>query len=254
MFRPVQPGGEPADETLTPALVELAHAYGVATEFWDWQGRHTTVPRTTILAVLAALDVDAASEAGVARSLNEVKDRPWRQALPDVVVARSGTAARVAVHVDHGKPLEVWVEVEEGGRVAVEQEDRWVDPRVIDGRLVGEATFVLPSDLPLGWHRLCARHPGGEHGTPLVVTPARLELPPALAQARAWGFMTQLYSVRSQYSWGLGDIADLAELAAWSARDHGADFVLVNPLHAAEPIAPMEPSPYLPTTRPGLQM
>ncbi len=33
------------------------------------------------------------------------------------------------------------------------------------------------------------------------------------------------------------------------ARELGADFVLINPLHAAEPCAPMEPSPYLPTSR-----
>ena len=31
--------------------------------------------------------------------------------------------------------------------------------------------------------------------------------------------------------------------------DLGADFVLINPLHAAEPSAPLTPSPYLPTTR-----
>jgi 4-alpha-glucanotransferase len=37
--------------------------------------------------------------------------------------------------------------------------------------------------------------------------------------------------------------------AAWAGRDLGADFVLVNPLHAAEPVGRMEPSPYLPTTR-----
>ena len=49
-------------------------------------------------------------------------------------------------------------------------------------------------------------------------------------------------------SWGVGDLADLATLARWSA-DQGAGFVLVNPLHAAEPVAPIEPSPYLPTTR-----
>ncbi|MEJ2579409.1 MAG: 4-alpha-glucanotransferase, partial [Kineosporiaceae bacterium] len=50
-------------------------------------------------------------------------------------------------------------------------------------------------------------------------------------------------------SWGLGDLADLAELVGWSGRRHGAGFVLVNPLHAAEPIPPMEPSPYLPSSR-----
>ncbi len=60
--------------------------------------------------------------------------------------------------------------------------------------------------------------------------------------------MTQLYQVRSAGSWGLGDLADLATVARWAAGE-GADFVLVNPLHAAEPVAPVEASPYLPTTR-----
>jgi 4-alpha-glucanotransferase len=44
-------------------------------------------------------------------------------------------------------------------------------------------------------------------------------------------------------------LTDLADLAVWSASRHGAGFILVNPLHAAAPIPPMEPSPYLPTSR-----
>jgi 4-alpha-glucanotransferase len=55
--------------------------------------------------------------------------------------------------------------------------------------------------------------------------------------------------VRSRRSWCIGDLADLADLATWSAAEHDAGFVLVNPLHAAEPVAPMQPSPYLPTSR-----
>ena len=66
---------------------------------------------------------------------------------------------------------------------------------------------------------------------------------------RSWGFTVQLYSVRSRGSWGHGDLRDLADLAAWSGRELGADFVLVNPLHAAEPLAPISPSPYLAMTR-----
>ena len=66
---------------------------------------------------------------------------------------------------------------------------------------------------------------------------------------RSWGFAVQLYSVRSRGSWGHGDLRDLADLAAWSGRELGADFVLVNPLHAAEPLAPISPSPYLAMTR-----
>ncbi len=144
---------------------------------------------------------------------------------------------------------DVWVDLEDGGRRDVRQVDHWVPPRIIDGHEVGEATYELPGDLPLGWHTLAASHDGHTVTAPLVVTPARLELPDALAGRRAFGLMTQLYSVRSRRSWGVGDLADLGELAGWAARDLGADFVLVNPLHAAEPVPPMEPSPYLPTTR-----
>ena len=66
---------------------------------------------------------------------------------------------------------------------------------------------------------------------------------------RSWGFAVQLYSVRSHASWGHGDLHDLADLAAWSGGELGADFLLVNPLHAAEPQPPVSPSPYLPMTR-----
>jgi len=66
---------------------------------------------------------------------------------------------------------------------------------------------------------------------------------------RSWGFAVQLYSLRSRGSWGHGDLRDLADLATWSARELGAGFVLINPLHAAEPLPPVSPSPYLPMTR-----
>src|SRR5215472_10086217 len=72
---------------------------------------------------------------------------------------------------------------------------------------------------------------------------------PRIPRKRLWGFTVQLYSVRSRNSWGHGDLRDLAELAAWSARELGAGFVLINPLHAAEPLPPLSDSPYLPMSR-----
>src|ERR1700733_2103551 len=72
---------------------------------------------------------------------------------------------------------------------------------------------------------------------------------PRVPGGRSWGLTAQLYSVRSRRSWGHGDLRDLADLASWSAGDLGAGFVLINPLHAAEPKAPVSASPYLPMTR-----
>ncbi|HEX9066819.1 MAG TPA: 4-alpha-glucanotransferase [Streptosporangiaceae bacterium] len=78
---------------------------------------------------------------------------------------------------------------------------------------------------------------------------APAEPAPQAPGGRGWGFTVQLYSVRSRRSWGHGDLHDLADLARWSGRHLGADFILINPLHAAEPAAPLSDSPYLPTTR-----
>ncbi len=87
----------------------------------------------------------------------------------------------------------------------------------------------------------------GAAGT--VEAVAHVTARPVLPRRRQWGFTVQLYSVRSADSWGHGDLHDLAELASWSAAELGAGFVLVNPLHAAEPLPPLSNSPYLPMTR-----
>lgn len=240
----------PGPERLSPELVELATSYGVATEYWDWQGQHVVVPEGTVRAVLSALGVDASTPQAARAAAVKRRDDAWRRMLPATVVARGGWAPSVRVHVEHGEPVQLHVQLEDGGeRYDVVQLDVWVEPRTVDGRLVGEATFQLPPDLPLGWHTLHARSPSGSATATLVVTPRYLGLPERLHGHRAWGWMVQLYSVRSRRSWGFGDLADLADLAGWSGRELGAGFVLVNPLHSGDPISPVEPSPYLPATR-----
>jgi 4-alpha-glucanotransferase len=155
----------------------------------------------------------------------------------------------VPVHLPDGEQVQVWAILEDGSRREIGQVDNYVSPRVIDGASTGEATFEITGDLPLGWHTLHARIGADAFSSDLVIAPAVLALPAALQHRRAWGLLSQIYSVRSRRSWGIGDLADLSDMMAWAAADLSADFVLVNPLHAAEPVAPMEPSPYLPTSR-----
>ena len=231
-----------------PDLADLARAHGVAVEYWDQAGRYRAVSAETVLAVLAALGVDGSTPESRWLAWEQLRERPWRRMLPPVFVARQGRPARTWVHVEHGAPVVAWVDLEGGGRRDLVQLDHWVEPREIDGRLVGEAAFEIPADLPLGWHTLYAASYGVEGSCPLVMTPDRLSLPDGMAGRQTWGLMAQLYSLRSRRSWGLGDLVDLAELARWSATA-GAGFVLVNPLHAASPAPPMTPSPYLPATR-----
>jgi 4-alpha-glucanotransferase len=235
---------------LAPSLVELARRYGVATEYEDWTGTRTAVSESTLVAVLDALGVSAATEDERAAALVDHERDYWSRSLPPMIVGRAGTASSFWAHVTHGDPVGLWIRLEDGTvRTDLRQLENNRAPYDLDGRWIGEATFELPGDLPLGYHRLDLRVGSFDTSTPVIVSPASLELPARLGTNRAWGLATQLYSVRSQRSWGVGDLTDLADLAVWSAARHGAGFVLVNPVHAAAPTAPMEPSPYLPTSR-----
>jgi len=102
---------------------------------------------------------------------------------------------------------------------------------------------TLPADLPLGYHRLRREDDG--HPVRLIVAPPACHLPAGL---RTWGWAVQLYAARSRASWGMGDLGDLARLGAWSARQ-GAGMAMINPLHAALPAGPQQPSPYSPSSR-----
>jgi 4-alpha-glucanotransferase len=99
----------------------------------------------------------------------------------------------------------------------------------------------LPPDLPIGYHRLTPTDGGPV--TELVVTPGRMRLP-----ARGWGVAVQLYAARSRSSWGIGDLEDLRALSHWAAGQ-GAALCLLNPLHAATPTVPQQPSPYFASSR-----
>jgi 4-alpha-glucanotransferase len=232
------------------ALRQLAAHCGVATEFWDWQGRHVDVSDETVIAVLSALGIDAGTPEQAIAGLHDRWHEPWTRMLPACVVTRQASGQTFWVHVSHGDWIHVWIDLETGGvRRDLLQVDNWWPAREVGGRLIGEASYRIPDDLPLGYHTVRARSSDREAATSLIITPAWVGFPERMGARRSWGLATQLYSVRSAQSWGIGDLTDLTDLAVWVAAEHDAGFVLVNPLHAAEPAPPMEPSPYLPTSR-----
>lgn len=197
-------------------LTRLAELHGIATSYQPAAEVTVQVPHATITTVLACLGVPADTpekiRAAVAEAALEAAVRP----LPHTVVHW------------RGEPLPA---APAGSRVLLE-----------DG---GEAPWG--PDLPLGVHRLTAEGPDGRTAeATLIVAPDRA---PAAPGRTTHGLLVQLYSLLSERSWGMGDLGDLAELARWAGRTHGVGFIQVNPLHAAVPGTPTDPSPYRPSTR-----
>ena len=228
---------------LTP-LQQLAEQHRVGITFKGWDGTPQTVSDATLVAVLTALGVSCSNDDDVAASLRAVELAPWLRTLPAAVVVRKGDPTAVPVNVPSGTKPAVHIVLEDGSqRSLTVGKPRKQD---VDGKSVSRFTVDVPLDLPLGWHTLVASAGPTESSCALVVTPRKLSTADRLT--RTWGLMAQLYSVRSRSSWGVGDLGDLARLSEISA-DKGAGFVLINPLHAAQPKPPVEASPYLPSTR-----
>ncbi|MCZ7414244.1 MULTISPECIES: 4-alpha-glucanotransferase [unclassified Streptomyces] len=221
-------------------LARLAAAHGVATSYAPGPGRVVDVPEDSVVAVLAALGIDASTPEAVRQALEAHELQAAARLLPPTVVLRSGQDE--APH-DTGPGLPGLPALPPGTVLRVETEDG-AQYDAGPGLPVS-----VPAAVPPGVHTLRAEAPDGRSArAPLIVAPQRLPRP----RGRSHGLMVQLYSVLSGRSWGMGDLADLADLAAWAGRTAGAGFVQLNPLHAAVPAAGGEgtdPSPYRPSSR-----
>lgn len=109
-----------------------------------------------------------------------------------------------------------------------------------------EPVIAWPAGLPLGYHRLTLTDAEGvTEEVPMIVAPER-----AFGGDfdRGWLLAVQLYSVRSDRNWGIGDFTDLADLVRL-AKQLGADGVGLNPLHVLFDDRPADCSPYSPNSR-----
>ncbi|MBV9025948.1 MAG: 4-alpha-glucanotransferase [Streptomycetaceae bacterium] len=223
--------GRASEETfgatpVTGELARLAQLHGVEMSYEPAPGRIVHVPEATVTAVLGALGVDASTPSAVRDAIARHQQQSRSRLLPQCVVLRAGRVLRL--DVPDGTVLTAALE---------------------DGTLHDLPVCDEPPVLPYGYHMLRAVTPDGRTAcAPLIVAPERIdgaEQPPR----PLYGFMAQLYSVLSSRSWGMGDLADLADLAAWAGRALGAGFLTVNPLHSAVPGEPTDPSPYRPSSR-----
>ncbi|MGW1898927.1 4-alpha-glucanotransferase [Streptomyces hirsutus] len=222
---PSTPPSGPAPEPSAPSapsadLARLAALHGVATSYSPSPDRTVAASATAVTRALAALGVDAGTPEAVRDALTAREREQAERLLPPTVVGW-GTGMPPALAA-----------LPEGTRLLVRTEQ-------------GE-TRASAENLPPGVHRVTATAPDGRTGEAhLIVAPPRLPAPPA----RSYGLLVQLYSLLSRRSWGMGDLADLGELATWAGRTLGAGFVQINPLHAAVPGPPTDPSPYRPSSR-----
>ena len=237
---------------MTP-LDRLCELTGIAPDYSDIWGKRHPVSDETRVALLAAMGVDVHD---LHRAAEELGNRDWLAGLRRVqVVEASAHPYRISLYLParHEQQLHAWtLRLENGhtqlGELRPAELDHIAERSVRAERYV-EVSFVLRQRLPMGYHQVAVEGPGLRTSMQLIVAPSTCYQPAAVkGDGRVWGAALQLYAVRSQRNWGIGDLTDLKAIIERSGAV-GAGFAGVNPLHALFPHNPQHCSPYSPSSR-----
>lgn len=234
-------------------LQRLAGLYGIEPAYIDAFGRHREVPRESLRALLVAMGVEPFADRQIATRLREVERRRATRLIEPVVVLTAREAIALPVQVPERSAAErlCWrIETEAGE--TVEGRTPLAELRA-DADHPGQHLLRLRRRLPVGEHEIALGldDPEGSDRrarSRLIVTPSRCFLPDDLDRERLFGLSAQLYALRSERDFGIGDFADLEALCRLGAAN-GASVIGVNPLHALFPAEPRHFSPYSPSNR-----
>ena len=238
------------------ALSALASARGLGDSYHDYRGEFREFPAATKTAILSAMGIDVHDAAAIDAAAKRQNAASCTRLLEPVYVR----AIADTIEIEVSLPIDAqarhlqWVVLAEDGSETRGEASVAALPEtaraVVDGRLFVRRTVVLEHCSTLGYHQLSVACDNGLVATTsLIITPERCYEPAAMERnEKLWGLAVQLYTLRTEHNWGIGDFGDLHDLVERSARA-GCNIIGVNPLHALMPANPLQISPYSPSSR-----
>ncbi|EOW2077029.1 4-alpha-glucanotransferase [Vibrio mimicus] len=230
------------------ALKQVAEMAKIADRYVSAWGSEAQVEDDTIRHLLASLGYDTSSDEAL---LQSAEKKHKKDVVDPILVVHQGAAIEVPLYLGvsaRESEFDWRLQTEQGEVLEGYLQSQIVrDERAEGGPLV----FALPNDLPLGYHTLliARKRRKAPYEMALIVTPQACYKQPALVQGKKlWGPSIQLYTLRTQHNWGMGDFGDLKQLVA-DIASRGGDFVGLNPIHALFPANPEGASPYSPSSR-----
>jgi 4-alpha-glucanotransferase len=237
-------------------LDQLAEYRGIESNYNDAWGNSTTIDPATKNKLLAAMGYPVDAPGLLLKQVQDSSNHTWLSVLNPVQVLRIEEHLQIVVRL----PIEL-VTDEYLAQIDTELGEVIQHQFVpIDGQLANvvhiediefqEYIIDIPITLPLGYHTLSLVIDDDELGSMrLIIAPSSCFKPETLTQGqKVWGLSVQLYCLRSEHNWGVGDFSDLSFLVERLAKQ-GAQFVGLNPIHALYPANANACSPYGPSSR-----
>lgn len=240
--------------SLQDKLVEIR---GIESNYTDAWGNPAQVKETSKAKLLQAMGyaVDDA-ELMTKQFDNEVREA-WLSPLNPVQVNRLDDELFLTVRLPIelvNDPFFLQLELEDGTtskQKLIPSDGELINAAILDDVEFQEYLVKLDGSLPLGYHQLHLLADDDDHidSMRMIMAPHACYQPKSVKQGnKMWGLSVQLYCLRSEKNWGVGDFSDLAYLIE-EAAEQGADFIGLNPIHALYPANPEACSPYGPSSR-----
>ena len=242
---------------MTSSLLEQLVEYrGIESHYNDAWGRPTNIATATKTKLLSAMGYQVDEPNSLLKQVQENSHNAWLSVLNPVQVLRVAENLQIVVRL----PIELVTDEyiahinTELGEI-IEHRFVPIDCQLVNVAHIEDMEFQeylidIPITLPLGYHSLSLVIDDDELGSMrLIIAPSSCYKPEALLQGqKVWGISVQLYCLRSDNNWGVGDFSDLSFLVEKLAKQ-GAQFVGLNPIHALYPANPSACSPYGPSSR-----
>ena len=247
---------------------ELSDLCGILPEYWDIFGKKHITSVDTEKAVLRAMKIRIDSVEEIVKEIKERKWKSWKGFVePAHVFSVNNQPVSIPVHVpvkegEEAKLLILWsLEDETGQRAEFKaegdsiniSEQQWIDGiRYIRTNLViehkGIGYYILHVECRHPEKGFFGKSDSLKKRSTVIITPDTCYIPPDLQKGKAWGLSINLYAIRSEKNWGIGDLSDLKKIVGWVGDLQGR-LVGINPLHVIPNAQPFGISPYSPISR-----
>lgn len=235
-------------------LQRLADRIGIATSFRDGGlvPKEYKVDDKIIKFFAEKLGYKAGTEEEIKKSLSDFDKRRWQKTLASINVVPYADVWFDAVVATSVPTSDFKVEVisrQTGEKVDLNyQIFDTADRRTIGKTEYVKWCFKIYNELPVGYYDVYLYIKNSKHKMVLAVAPDTCYENPAIREGRIWGYALQLYSVRSDRNWGVGDFTDLENFIKICGRC-GADIIGLNPLNVLAHDFPQNASPYCSISR-----
>lgn len=247
----------------TPVLDKLSSALGIWLSFQDPQTGQTIVADTASKrAVCASLGFPAQNEKVAMASLKKLKAQKTLEFSPYTIVVRMNeiTPLTIELYVPvrlKEKTISFTLTREDSttqSGVFILSKEQILETIRIENKTYLRTRIQLNLKAPKGYHTISFLIDGhlikkANMQTRLIVVPNRCYQPKVLENGgRVFGIPLQLYALKSQRNWGMGDFTDLKNFISLAGQWH-VSYVGINPLNSLFIEAPEDASPYYVSSR-----